>query len=51
MLDPPLITSPPATVIADAVTLDPPDTVRASAFVDATAKPQPLKVTVDPLVA
>ena len=52
MVDPPpLMTAPPPTEIADAVTLDPPDTVMASALVESTASPQPESATVAPLVA
>jgi hypothetical protein len=46
-----LIESPPATVIADAVTVDPPFTVKASLLVESTAIAQPLNATVAPLVA
>jgi hypothetical protein len=50
-LPPPLITSPPTIEIADAVTVDAPDTVTASLLLESTAIPQPFNATVAPLVA
>jgi hypothetical protein len=51
VLPPLLIESPPAIVIADAETVDPPFTVKASLLVEFTAIAQPFNATVAPLVA